>query len=146
MFVSGKVAKVVKGIITTKARLSHINNQCKYYFYLPIYSQTPVLLSCTECLSVNFVEVPGNLGHLERGDRVCDEQGESSADRRWWFPVFCVSSIPIPALISLSFYIFFTLGIYITVLDFIISMASYLYFSQNDIIFTYCKERYSNIS
>lgn len=40
----------------------------------------------------------------------------------------------------------FPLGIYITVLDFIMSMSSHLYFSQNDIVFTYYEERYSNIA
>lgn len=105
------------------------------------HSQTSIFLPCRECLPVNFAEVLDNLGSLEGvGGSVCEEQRESPIESLWWFPGFHVSSLTIPTLISFFFFLF-SLGIYITVLDFIMSMSSHLYFSQSDIVFTYYEER-----
>lgn len=87
--------------------------------------------SCpVQCLSVNLVEAPDNLSSLKRGGSVCEEQRESSIES-FWFPVLYMSSFLIPEMISF----FLPLRIYIAVLDFIISMISYLHFSQNDHIY-----------
>lgn len=74
--------------------------------------------------------MPGNVGHLERGETMCKEQKEPSIDSLW-FPVF--SSLPISTLISTFLFLSLSLalGIYIPVLNFMINIT--IYFSQNAI-------------
>lgn len=104
---------------------------------------------CSYSAFICFVEVPDNPGSLERGGSVCGVHMGSSIYCRslpvsglWWEPSPHAQHHP---SLSHSLFFFLSLRIYIVVLDFMISTTSFLYLSQNDIIFTYHKARYSNI-
>lgn len=62
-----------------KARLSSMSSQYKEFcFHLHIQSQTPIFSALHGVFAcVCFVEAPDNLGSLERGGSVCEEQMDS---------------------------------------------------------------------